>query len=132
MQKYVFRVNAYVDHQDFCSPEANWPPFSALRLVKSAPGQSCSTACWNQHLVCELSYFRKINNAETFRKENLECLKTEMKEELVAPYFDLKSKTCCLQAQPLLFSCSTAAAVERLCPCRDFIKDQTALCAACL
>uniref|UniRef100_A0A8C2FQA9 alpha-1,6-mannosyl-glycoprotein 6-beta-N-acetylglucosaminyltransferase n=1 Tax=Cyprinus carpio TaxID=7962 RepID=A0A8C2FQA9_CYPCA len=137
------RVNAYIQHQDFCHhsspfPTANesrswpgnppspflqlpnstaliwalnitapacWPPLSALRLFLSPEASSCVKTCQDAGLICEPSYFPFINRNFYFF------------------YF-------------LCFMYSTSVYVnakhQRLCPCRDYLYGQVALCRDCL
>ena len=51
---------------------------------------------------------------------------------LVAPGYRAHPPACILQTQVLLFSCAaTSPSTSRLCPCRDYIKGQVALCDKC-
>ena len=62
----------------------------------------------------------------------LNCKDVKNVESLVAPSYDEKTKICYLQKQPLLYSCVSSSNMQtRLCPCRDFIKGQVALCKDC-
>src|SRR6218665_1556605 len=41
------RLNAYIKHQDFCSPHPEiWPPLSSINVTVSSVGKSCKTTCW--------------------------------------------------------------------------------------
>ena len=52
---------------------------------------------------------------------------------LHGPSYDSLSEICFLQAHVQLFSCMHEESnIKRLCPCRDFEKEQTALCKNCL
>lgn len=67
-----------------------------------------------------------------FRYE-VNCQSSELAKDIVAPSFDPKNKHCVFQGDLLLFSCAGAhARHRRICPCRDFIKGQVALCKDCL
>ena len=70
---------------------------------------------------------------EAYTKLGLTCDTPELREDIYFPAFNIHARTCILQAQELLFSCVGAAAdLQRLCPCRNFIKGQTAICQECL
>lgn len=61
------------------------------------------------------------------------CQSSEMAKDIVVPSFDPKNKHCVFQGDLLLFSCAGAhPRHRRICPCRDFIKGQVALCKDCL
>ena len=60
---------------------------------------------------------------------DVNCQSSELAKDIVAPSFDPKNKHCVFQGDLLLFSCAGAhARHRRICPCRDFIKGQVALC----
>lgn len=50
--------------QDFCSDTTSWPPLSALQVVRAAANTSCKTACQEQGLICEPSFFPHLNGAQ--------------------------------------------------------------------
>lgn len=61
------------------------------------------------------------------------CQSSEVAKDILVPSFDPKNKHCVFQGDLLLFSCAGAhARHQRICPCRDFIKGQVALCKDCL
>lgn len=62
----------------------------------------------------------------------VECETWELSaDHLVFPAYSRKH--CLFQSDPLLFSCARSkSSWTRVCPCRDFIKDQIALCRDCL
>ena len=63
----------------------------------------------------------------------LTCELVETIDLLHGPSYDPISKVCYLQEHVQLFSCMHAADdVRRLCPCRDYEKEQTAICNNCL
>ena len=67
-----------------------------------------------------------------FCRERISCDSVKYSDLLVAPSYEQKKKICHLQQQPLLYSCvSFSTSHMRLCPCRDYIKDQVALCKDC-
>ncbi|ESN93534.1 hypothetical protein HELRODRAFT_115589 [Helobdella robusta] len=132
------RLNAYMEHQDFCTPHKNiWPPVRAVRLLVSESGQSCKDACWSRNMTCEPSHFRRINKPQTF--EHLFSSSSSAarpytgEAELHHPSVSEKLGTCYLQGDNLLFSCvSRTEGYLRVCPCRNFLRGQIALCPDCL
>ncbi|MEQ2161146.1 Alpha-1,6-mannosylglycoprotein 6-beta-N-acetylglucosaminyltransferase B, partial [Goodea atripinnis] len=51
----------------------------------------------------------------------------------ILPAFSVMRQECSLQREPLLFSCAGhSPKYRRLCPCRDFLRGQVALCRDCL
>lgn len=61
------------------------------------------------------------------------CQTSELSDSrLVFPAYN-SSEHCVFQSDPLLFSCvRSEESLIRICPCRDYIKDQIALCKACV
>ena len=47
------RLNAYIQHQDFCAahPEV-WPPPSAVNVSAAPAGKSCKAHCWDNGENC--------------------------------------------------------------------------------
>ncbi|XP_062391498.1 LOW QUALITY PROTEIN: alpha-1,6-mannosylglycoprotein 6-beta-N-acetylglucosaminyltransferase B-like [Sardina pilchardus] len=110
-----------------------WPPLSALRLLASAEGQSCVEACARAALVCEPAFFRFVNNKEALARLEVQCEAVEAEVNHVFPAFSAPRRECCLQKEPLLFSCAGhSPKYRRLCPCRDYRRGQVALCRDCL
>ena len=67
-----------------------------------------------------------------FFREKISCDSFKYIDSPVAPSCEEKTKICHLQQQPLLYSCvSSSSSHMRLCPCRDYIKGQVALCKDC-
>lgn len=134
------RINAYLEHQDLCADaqSANWPPFSAMHIQLSKANASCEEACWAAGFFCEPTYFPKINNDQTFvSNAGLQSCDTTSVSEPYAPSIsrekDAYGNRCFTQGDARLFSCASRAALqERVCPCRDYVKGQSALCAACM
>ena len=63
----------------------------------------------------------------------ISCMHKRAVEQLHAPSYDPVTKTCLIQDHVLLFSCAHENVnYQRLCPCRDFQRGQTALCQGCL
>lgn len=66
-------------------------------------------------------------------RHNIECLTMESANDILVPSFDGRRKHCVFQGDLLLFSCAGShPAHRRICPCRDYIKGQVALCKDCL
>ncbi|KAK5890700.1 hypothetical protein CesoFtcFv8_014194 [Champsocephalus esox] len=125
------RVNVLIEKQDLCSSAVSWPPLSALQVVKAQ--MSCKTACQKAGLICEPAFFPHLNNANTLAKNNVDCQTSEFSASgLVFPAYN-STQHCWFQSDPLLFSCVRSdESLTRVCPCRDFIKDQIALCKDCI
>ena len=65
-------------------------------------------------------------------RARISCNSVEKSNFLVAPSFENERMTCHLQQQPLLYSCvASSVSHMRICPCRDYIKGQVALCKDC-
>jgi len=129
------RLHAFTKHHQFCNDGQTkeiWPPLSSLQTFSSKPGQSCDHVCEQKGLICEPAYFTHINNIKSF---NGKCEQFKHQTSLVAPAVKLISDTevqCFLQNEKQLFSCvSKEAFISRICPCRDYVKGQTALCKDC-
>ncbi|TSK87553.1 Alpha-1,6-mannosylglycoprotein 6-beta-N-acetylglucosaminyltransferase B [Bagarius yarrelli] len=165
------RLNAYIQHQDFCriinsfpsanesklwpgnppnpfvrmpnstgvvwasniSAPASWPPLTALRLHLSLEASSCVNTCQDAGLICEPAFFPFINNMEAFNGIGVHCEALEMEMNHIFPAVTVKGRECFLQKEVLLFSCAgTSTKHRRICPCRDFLQGQVALCKDCL
>nr|XP_043907467.1 alpha-1,6-mannosylglycoprotein 6-beta-N-acetylglucosaminyltransferase A-like isoform X2 [Solea senegalensis] len=127
------RVNTLIEKQDFCSSTKTWPPLSALQVVMAEVGTSCKQECQAVGLICEPAFFPQINSINALANYGVDCQTIEIADKhLVAPAFD-GDKHCVLQLDPLLFSCvRSTPSLVRICPCRDYIKDQIALCKTCI
>lgn len=166
------RVHAYIQNQDFCSPQKpfpsgsdssspwpgdppspfrllpnssalswalpgsslpSWPPLTALRVLASAPNQSCVKRCQDAGLICERAFFHYINVKEAFTTLNFVCEGVETELNHLLPAAPVSHRECFLQQDPLLFSCAgSSPKYVRLCPCRDYRRGQVALCTDCL
>jgi len=84
--------------------------------------------------MCERSYFKILNSRA--RLESLlggECATVQELADVYYPSYEPTTRKCFLQTEPLLYSCvGQVAGMVRLCPCRRYIKGQTALCPECL
>jgi alpha-1,3(6)-mannosylglycoprotein beta-1,6-N-acetyl-glucosaminyltransferase len=128
----IQRLNAYIEHQDFCGPHPPlWPPEGAVEVVLGQQGQSCKDVCWAHNKICEPSHFKRINSDSTLMSHVGPC--TAMyAEDIFFPAYHTIKKICVLQKQLLLFSCvGEHNEYARLCPCRDYQKGQMALCEQC-
>ncbi|XP_062875059.1 alpha-1,6-mannosylglycoprotein 6-beta-N-acetylglucosaminyltransferase B isoform X1 [Trichomycterus rosablanca] len=115
------------------SAPACWPPLSALRLFLAPEGSSCVKTCQDAGLICEPAYFPFINNIEAFNGLDVQCEALEAEMNHVFPAVAVKRKECFVQKDVLLFSCAGITTKHRrLCPCRDFLQGQVALCRDCL
>uniref|UniRef100_A0A2K6N6B0 alpha-1,6-mannosyl-glycoprotein 6-beta-N-acetylglucosaminyltransferase n=2 Tax=Cercopithecidae TaxID=9527 RepID=A0A2K6N6B0_RHIBE len=127
------RINAFIEKQDFCHGQVMWPPLSALQVKLAEPGQSCKQVCQESQLICEPSFFQHLNKDKDMLKYKVTCQSSELAKDILVPSFDPKNKHCVFQGDLLLFSCAGAhPRHQRVCPCRDFIKGQVALCKDCL
>ena len=129
------RVSAYITHQDFCAPSPNpWPPKSDITFIVTNTEQSCASACWEKELVCEPSYFKYINSKDELERVfGQKCVVTSLHDDIYFPAYRPDTQECILQSQPMLYSCvGESKLLQRFCPCRTFIKQQTALCKGCL
>ncbi|KAK7807612.1 hypothetical protein U0070_013918 [Myodes glareolus] len=119
--------------QNISSVAGAWPPTHSLRAWLAAPGRACTDACLDHGLVCESSFFPYLNSQDAFLKLQVPCDSTEWEMHHLYPAFAQPGQECYLQKEPLLFSCAGASTkYQRLCPCRDFLKGQVALCQSCL
>uniref|UniRef100_A0A3Q3WE76 alpha-1,6-mannosyl-glycoprotein 6-beta-N-acetylglucosaminyltransferase n=1 Tax=Mola mola TaxID=94237 RepID=A0A3Q3WE76_MOLML len=128
------RVNILIEKQDFCSSTGSWPPLSALQVVKAEVNASCNQACQKEGLICEPAFFPYLNSAQSLSKYGVNCQTSEQSDGyLVLPAYMNNIEHCVFQSDPLLFSCVRShQSWNRMCPCRDYIKDQIALCKACI
>lgn len=127
------RVNAFIENQDFCHGQVMWPPLSALQVKLAEPGKSCKQVCQENHLICEPSYFQHLNKDKDLAKFGIHCHSSDTANDIVAPSIDEKKKHCVFQGDLLLFSCAGSHPNHRrVCPCRDYMKGQVALCKDCL
>lgn len=121
------RVHVILDKLAFCPNRArDWPPFRlAGRAALAQPGRSCQAECAARGLLCERSFFRRLNSPAA-----LAAFNCSVAPALAQPF---QPSQCALQADPYLFSCASEppADVRRLCPCRTFEPRQTLLCLGC-
>lgn len=99
----------------------NCPCSPYLRRWAGGAGDQASPCTSSPHAFLSL-----------FRYEVV-CQSSELAKDILVPSFDPKNKHCVFQGDLLLFSCAGAhPRHQRICPCRDFIKGQVALCKDCL
>ncbi|XP_053109583.1 alpha-1,6-mannosylglycoprotein 6-beta-N-acetylglucosaminyltransferase A [Hemicordylus capensis] len=127
------RMNAFIEKQDFCHGQVMWPPLSALQVKMAGSGKSCKQVCQENQLICEPSFFQHLNKDKDLLKYNIECHTVESANDIVVPSYNEKIKHCVFQGDLLLFSCAGSHPNhKRICPCRDYLKGQVALCKDCL
>ncbi|XP_047137924.1 alpha-1,6-mannosylglycoprotein 6-beta-N-acetylglucosaminyltransferase A isoform X1 [Hydra vulgaris] len=115
------RLFVFTKYHDFCKPNQTWPPLSARQVLIGDPGESCVDVCKKKDLLCEPGFFESINVDSSFFK----CPKPVKKASLIAPA--ILNDQCLIQSDRLLFSCiSSTDSAKRICPCRNFVKGQTA------
>uniref|UniRef100_A0A2C9K266 alpha-1,6-mannosyl-glycoprotein 6-beta-N-acetylglucosaminyltransferase n=2 Tax=Biomphalaria glabrata TaxID=6526 RepID=A0A2C9K266_BIOGL len=128
------RMNAYIQHQNFCSFQrglTKWPLKEAVQFVFAEKGQSCKDACWSLNRICEPVYFPELNSKESFSNFT-ECKSVAHSSNIYYPAYDTNAGTCTTQDERLLFSCvGSMDTLQRLCPCRNYIPGQSALCIGC-
>uniref|UniRef100_A0A3Q3B1E3 alpha-1,6-mannosyl-glycoprotein 6-beta-N-acetylglucosaminyltransferase n=1 Tax=Kryptolebias marmoratus TaxID=37003 RepID=A0A3Q3B1E3_KRYMA len=127
------RVNAFIENQDFCHGQVMWPPLSALQVKLAEPGQTCKQVCQEAQLICEPSFFQHLNKDKDLARFGVDCRTVESSADTVVPAYSEARRHCILQSDLLLFSCAGAhQSLRRVCPCRDYMKGQVALCKDCL
>lgn len=127
------RVNAFIEKQDFCHGQVMWPSLSALQVKLAETGKSCKQVCQENRLICEPSYFQHLNKDKDLAKFNIQCQTSDVANDIVVPSIDESKKHCVFQSDLLLFSCAGSHPHhKRVCPCRDYMKGQVALCKDCL
>lgn len=63
----------------------------------------------------------------------VDCQTVESSADIVVPAYSDVRHHCIFQSDLLLFSCAGAhPSLRRICPCRDYMKGQVALCKDCL
>lgn len=63
----------------------------------------------------------------------MDCQTVESSGDTVVPAYNQARHHCLFQSDLLLFSCAGAhPTLNRICPCRDYMKGQVALCKDCL
>uniref|UniRef100_A0A8C4ZSI3 alpha-1,6-mannosyl-glycoprotein 6-beta-N-acetylglucosaminyltransferase n=1 Tax=Gadus morhua TaxID=8049 RepID=A0A8C4ZSI3_GADMO len=127
------RVNAFIENQDFCHGQVMWPPLSALQVKLAEPGHSCKQVCQEEQLICEPSFFQHLNKDKDLARFGVDCQTVESSADTLVPAYSEERRHCIFQQDLLLFSCAGAhPSLRRVCPCRDYMKGQVALCQGCL
>uniref|UniRef100_A0A674A3R4 alpha-1,6-mannosyl-glycoprotein 6-beta-N-acetylglucosaminyltransferase n=1 Tax=Salmo trutta TaxID=8032 RepID=A0A674A3R4_SALTR len=155
------RVHAYIQHQDFCTPELGLsssaspgplfvllPNSSALTWAPNAnappawpPLSSLRLLASQEGQSCVEACQRAnlVCEPALFRFVNnrealqVQCEVVEAEVNHVFPAFSVLRRECGLQKDPLLYSCAgLSPKYRRLCPCRDYRRGQVALCRDCL
>uniref|UniRef100_A0A3Q1BDI9 alpha-1,6-mannosyl-glycoprotein 6-beta-N-acetylglucosaminyltransferase n=1 Tax=Amphiprion ocellaris TaxID=80972 RepID=A0A3Q1BDI9_AMPOC len=127
------RVNAFIENQDFCHGQVMWPPLSALQVKLAEPGRSCKQVCQEEQLICEPSFFQHLNKDKDLARFGVDCQTVESSADTLVPAYSDTRHHCIFQSDLLLFSCAGAhQSLRRICPCRDYMKGQVALCKDCL
>ncbi|KAL6732338.1 hypothetical protein Aduo_003107 [Ancylostoma duodenale] len=126
----LIRVSMLVS-RDLCSKTSVWPPPTALQLRFGVPEESCEKACDSSDLICEPSFFPLVNSANVLERP-FGCVQGSL-DNSTAPYAPYN---CSLQSNSLMFSCASrpplGSGVVRICPCRDHLPGQLALCKECV
>ncbi|XP_026054807.1 alpha-1,6-mannosylglycoprotein 6-beta-N-acetylglucosaminyltransferase A-like [Carassius auratus] len=127
------RLHAFIENQDFCHGQVMWPPLSAMQVKLAPAGKSCKQVCQEEQLICEPSFFQHLNKDKDLFRYGVECKTVESASDNVVPAFSESTGHCVFQSDLLLFSCAGAhQSLTRICPCRDYMKGQVALCKDCL
>ncbi|CAI2320725.1 unnamed protein product [Caenorhabditis sp. 36 PRJEB53466] len=128
----LLRVAVLLEKQELCDRQAmrkRWPPVDQMTLLKTSNSkESCEMTCRKKNLLCEPSYFPIINNSSILTRE-FSCSSITSSSSPLAPF------NCTVQLSPSLFSCAsrtTSTQIVRLCPCRDHLPQQHAICKKCL
>ena len=96
---------------------------------------------FNSGKICEPTHFPRLNKEEALENYFQKAIGTPSKicaevvrdHDIYYPAYEPATKKCILQGQAMLYSCVGAESrLRRICPCRDYIRGQTALCANCL
>ena len=103
-----------------------------IRLIRTKKNPFLDT--FYAVLTLALANSFSINSLLTYcRIGGISCRKVETNSLLHAPSYHPESNLCHLQAHVQLFSCmNEESSIQRLCPCRDYEKDQIAICQNCL
>ncbi|KAJ8320432.1 hypothetical protein KUTeg_002019 [Tegillarca granosa] len=84
------------------------------------------------NLICEPSHFREVNSVTVLKQKGATCNRERTQTDIYYPALDVDNKDCIIQHEEMLYSCVGAKInLRRLCPCRNYVKGQTALCQGC-
>ncbi|KAF8571788.1 hypothetical protein P879_02173 [Paragonimus westermani] len=88
---------------------------------------------------CAPEHFTTLNNRYTLDNYfGLTCTTVSFQRHPLAPFYNLSTHECVMQADRLWFDCTAHTSPDaldqasRLCPCRDALPGQLALCADCV
>ncbi|CAO4362118.1 unnamed protein product [Caenorhabditis nigoni] len=127
----LLRVALLLEKQEICGKIAKskrWPPVNQMKIFKTInSGESCEMTCHSQKMKCESSYFSIINSPSLLQRQ-FGCSSTLSDASPFAPF------NCTVQSSAYLFSCASRPPLDvvRVCPCRDYIPEQHAICKGCL
>lgn len=139
-QGMMERLYMFTKHHDFCSSRlgdqsnVTWPPMSARMVFKGEKDEACDEVCSKHDLVCEPAFFPSLNDVSLLGH----CDSSLGSASIIAPAVKVDTKNpgrkeCISQTNALLYSCTAKSpSAERLCPCRSYVRGQTALCKGCL
>uniref|UniRef100_A0A1I7TD32 alpha-1,6-mannosyl-glycoprotein 6-beta-N-acetylglucosaminyltransferase n=1 Tax=Caenorhabditis tropicalis TaxID=1561998 RepID=A0A1I7TD32_9PELO len=129
----LLRVALLLEKQELCekvSISKRWPPVTEMKIFKTEKANdSCEMTCHSLNLICEPSFFPIVNSSPLLKRE-LSCSSVSSDSSPFAPF------NCTVQLSASLFSCASrppsSSGIVRLCPCRDYIPEQHAICKKCL
>jgi alpha-1,3(6)-mannosylglycoprotein beta-1,6-N-acetyl-glucosaminyltransferase len=139
------RVLLQVEHLRTCPEDAGyiWPPMEDMVLRVGKPGLSCKEVCLGEKMVCEPVHLRVVNRILSSGGDGdgggigqrgllslLQCPEAgaTRADWDAAPGFDEESGRCLFMGQEHLLACiGRRDKVRRLCTCRRYRYEQTAL-----
>lgn len=127
----LLRVAVIMEKQQICDKiplSKRWPPVDQMKIFKTSnSNESCEMKCHSMDLKCEPSFFPILNSTPLLTRE-FSCSSVSSDSSPFAPF------NCTLQQSASLFSCASRppSNIIRLCPCRDYIPQQHAICKKCL
>ena len=85
-------------------------------------------------LKCEPSFFEDINTVAIVEKYgHVRCKKVKVVVALHAPSVEVLTDVCYIQDHLQAYSCMRREMeIRRICPCRDYENEQSAICKNCL
>ena len=94
--------------------------------------QKCFFISCVTDLICEPSHFLEINTEAALQNASSLCAKVSHSANIYYPSINTDKKECTVQEDEALFSCVGGRDhFRRLCPCRNYIPQQSALCVGC-
>lgn len=83
--------------------------------------------------TCSFILYSDVYSCVLPLRLEVQCEVVDSEINHILPAFSVMRRECSLQREPLLFSCAgQSPKYRRLCPCRDFLQGQVALCRDCL